>query len=213
MAIAGLEYECLYADVGSNGRVNDSGIWNKTSLRQGIQDGSVKLPNDEKLPNGEITPYAFLGDDAFALKRFMMKPFPWQGSTGERRIYNYRHSRARRISENLFRILTNRWRIFFTIINLEPKYVIFTALILHNVLIKSSNSVNVYRPSSFANTILEDGEISEGEWRVNLIPDSIYSLQVPRTGNNASLYAKSVREKFMDYFVNDGAVEWQWKCC
>ena len=81
------------------------------------------------------------------------------------------------------------------------------------MLIKSSNSVNVYRPSSFADTILEDGEISEGEWRVNLIPDSFYSQQVARTGHNTSLYAKSVREKFMDYFVNDGAVEWQGKYC
>ena len=121
MAIAGPEYECLYADVGSNGRVNDSDIWNKTSLLQSIQDGSVKLPNDEKSPNGEITRYAFLGDDAFALKRFMMKPFPQQSLTGERRIYNYRYSRACRISENLFGILANRWRMFFTIINLKPK--------------------------------------------------------------------------------------------
>lgn len=68
MAIAGPDYECLYADVGSNGRVNDSGIWNNTSLLQGIQDGSFKLPANDKLPNGEITPYVFLGDDAFALK-------------------------------------------------------------------------------------------------------------------------------------------------
>ena len=37
------------------------------------------------------------------------------------------------------------------------------------MLIKSPNSVNVYRPSSFADTILEDGEISEGEWHANLI--------------------------------------------
>ena len=215
MAIAGPEYECLYAHVGSNGRVNYLGIWNKTSLLQGIQDGSVKLPSNEKLPNGEITLYDFLGDDAFALKRFMMKPFPEQGLTGERRVYNYRHSRARRISENLFGILANRWRTFFTIINLELKYVenvIFTALILRNMLIKSPNSVNVYRPSSFADTILEDGQIS-GEWRANLIPDSFCSLQVPRTGYNTSLYAKSVRKKFMDYFVNDGAAEWQWKYC
>ena len=43
--IAGPEYECLYVDVGSNGRVNNSGIWNKTSLLQSIQDGSIKLPN------------------------------------------------------------------------------------------------------------------------------------------------------------------------
>ena len=56
--------------------VNDSGIWNKISLLQGIQDGSVELPDDQKLSNGEITPYIFLWDDTFALKRFMMKPFP-----------------------------------------------------------------------------------------------------------------------------------------
>ena len=111
MAIAGPEYGFLYADVGSHGRVNDSRIWNKTSLLQGIQDGSVKLPNDEKLPNGEITPYVF--DETIFDKRFMMKPVPQQGLTGERRIYNYRHSRACRISENLFGILANRWRTFF----------------------------------------------------------------------------------------------------
>ena len=56
--------------------VNDSGIWNKISLLQGIQDGSVELPDDQKLSNGGITPYIFPEDDTFALKRFMMKPFP-----------------------------------------------------------------------------------------------------------------------------------------
>ena len=88
----------------------------------------------------------------------------------------------RRVSENFFVILANKWRIFFTTINLEPKYVkdvILAALILHNMLIKSSNSVNVYRITS--------------------------SL------HNKTLYAKSVRENFMDYFVNDGVVERQWK--
>ena len=116
--------------------VNNSGIWNKTSLLQGIQDGSFKLPKEEKLSNIEVTPHVFLGVDAFVLKKFMMKPFPQQGLTGEKQIYNYRHSRARRISENLFGILANRWRIFLTIINLKPKYVEnvnFAALILHNM--------------------------------------------------------------------------------
>ena len=132
LAIAGPEYECLYADVGSNGRVNDSGVWNKSSLLQAIQNGSVKLPKDDALPvNGVIVPYVFVGDDAFALKKFMMKPYPQQNLTADKRVYNYRHSRARRISENLFGILANRWRIFFTTINLEPKHVentVFSAL-------------------------------------------------------------------------------------
>ena len=116
MAISVPEYECLYADVGSNGTV-------KSSLLQGTQNGSVKLPDDEKFSNGGINPYVFLGDDAFALKRFTMKPFHQQGLTGERRVYNYRHSRARRILENLFGIFANRRIIFCTTINLEPKYV------------------------------------------------------------------------------------------
>ena len=37
LAITGPEYECLYADVGSNGRGNDSGVWNESSLLQAIQ--------------------------------------------------------------------------------------------------------------------------------------------------------------------------------
>ena len=183
---------------------------------EGIQNRSIEILDDEKLSNGDITPYVFLGDDAFALKRFMMKPFPQQGLTGEKRVYNYRHSRARRISENLFGILANRWRVFFTIINLEPKYVedvVLTALILHNMLIKSPNSLNIYRPASFADCILNDGETANEEWNGNVVLDSFYSLQVPRTGHNSYLDAKLVREKFMDYFVKDGAVEWQWKCC
>ena len=115
MAITGPEYKCLHADAGSNGRVNDSGTWNKISLLQGIQDEVVKLPDGEKFPNGEVTPYAFLGDDAFARKSFIMKPFPEQGLSRERQVYNYRHSRGE-ISENLCGVFANRWRIFFTTI-------------------------------------------------------------------------------------------------
>ena len=98
MAIAGPKCECLYADVGSNGRVNDSNVWNKSSLLQAIQNGSLKLPKDDALPvNGVIAPYDFVGDNAFPLKKFMMKPYPQQNLTTDKRVYNYRHSRARRI--------------------------------------------------------------------------------------------------------------------
>ena len=74
MAIAGPEYECLNADVVSNVRVNDS---DNSSLLQAIQNGSVKLPKDDALPvNGVIAPYIFVGADAFALKKILMKPYP-----------------------------------------------------------------------------------------------------------------------------------------
>ena len=90
---------------------------------------------------------------------------------------------------------------------------ILTALTLHNMLIKSTNSANVYRPHSFVDTILEDGEIAEREWHAETPTESLYSLEVPRRGHNVSLNARAIREAFMDYFVNDGAVDWQWKYC
>ena len=55
----------------------------------------------------------------------------------------------------------NRWKIFFTTINLEPKHVeniFLSALALHNMLIKNP----AYRPGSLADTLLEDGEVLVG---------------------------------------------------
>ena len=102
LSIASPRYECLYGDVGTNDRVNDSGIWNKCSLLLEIDDGSVKLLEDDYLTNDCKLPYVFLGDDAFALKEFMMKRYPQQNLTADERIYNFRHIRAKRNSGNLF---------------------------------------------------------------------------------------------------------------
>ena len=106
----------------------------------------MKLPKDNALlVNGVIAPYVFVGDDAFALKKFMMKPYPQQTLTADKRVLKYRHSRARRISDNLFGISASRWRIFLTTINLEPKPVknmVLSVLALHDRLIK----IPAYRP-------------------------------------------------------------------
>ena len=64
----------------------------------------------------------------------------------------------------------------------EPEYVedcILTALTLHNMLIKSAHSASVYRPHSFVDTILEDEEIAEGEWRAKTPTEWLCSLEVP----------------------------------
>ena len=124
--------------------MHDSGVWNKTNFAKMLENGKASLPEPRCLPYGGIVnmPYVFIGDDAFALKTNMMKPYPQKSLDTEKRVYNYRHSRARRISENLFGILANRWRIFRTAIKLEPKVVesiVLTTLCLHNFLRKDSS--------------------------------------------------------------------------
>jgi len=91
MADAGPNYECLYADVGTNGRVSDGGIWNKTMLLKKLEECSIRVAEDRPLPFGkEPVPHVLVGDDAFTLRPFVMKPHPQRNLSLEERIYNYR---------------------------------------------------------------------------------------------------------------------------
>ena len=79
-AIAGPNYECLFADVGSNGIMNDSGIWNKSK----IESGDICFSEPQVLPYGTLkVPVVLIGDDAFALKHYMMKPYPQRNLSTE----------------------------------------------------------------------------------------------------------------------------------
>ena len=140
----------------------------------------------------------------------MMKPYPQQNLTADKRIYNYKYIRARGISENLFGILANRWRIYFTIINLEPKIfkdVVLTTLILHKMLIRRTDLLNVYRPASLVDHVDENGYLTEGEWRTDITGQIFYPLQTHRSGNSAKISAKAIRDEFKDYFITEGALE------
>ena len=91
MAVAGPNYECLYADVGTNGRIADGGVFNKCSLLRCVEEETLGIPGDKPLPlDEEPLPFVLLGDDAFAVRPFLMKPFPQRKLTLEKRIYNYR---------------------------------------------------------------------------------------------------------------------------
>ena len=91
MAVAGPNYECLYADVGTNGRVADGRVFNRCSLLHCLEERTLGILQDKPLPFGEMPlPFVFLGDDAFALRPFVMKPFPQRNLTLDKRIYNYR---------------------------------------------------------------------------------------------------------------------------
>ena len=213
MAIAGPGYECIYTDIGSNGRLHESGVWNTSDLRRKIENNFWNIPAPIPLPLGYIRiPYAFMGDDAFALKPYMMKPYRQTNMTPEKRVYNYHHSRARRISENLFGIVANKWRIFQQPLNLSPEKVctISTcALALHNFLRKSL-SKNDCTPPGFVDS---QSELVHGSWRSEKkkFSSGVFSSSiVSQVGRETPKNAKVVREVFNEYFINEGSVEWQW---
>ena len=89
-------------------------------------------------------PFFIVGDDSFPLKPYLLKPYPakrmgdmasMEQERRAERIFNYRLSRARRISENVFGILAARFGVFRVAIHLSPdNAVIITkaCLALHN---------------------------------------------------------------------------------
>ena len=92
-------------------------------------------------------PHICVGEDAFPLTSYMMKPYSQIGLTEEKRIFNYRLSRCRRISENAFGFLGNRWRVFRSRINLAPEKVsilVLGAITLHNYLRSNSTAGKIY---------------------------------------------------------------------
>ena len=157
-----------------------------------------------------------VGDDAFALKNYMMKPSPQRNLTIEKRIYNYRHSRARTISENMFGILASRWRVFQTTMQLSPERatsVTLSALILHNYLLKSPSKGTYCSLGCLIDQEDKQGNTIAGSWHTELMTKEIRALAPQCHGNNISNSSKHIREVFMDYFMNEGAVIWQWHKC
>jgi len=130
-----------------------------------------------------------LADEGFAMKTFMMRPYPKNCSERSEIVFNYRLSRARRVIENSFGILATRFRIFRRpiIAGVEKTIAITKAAVaLHNYLIAEESQ----------RYIPENNEIIQN---------------IPRQGSkNSPNEAKRIRDQFKTYFNSpEGTVSWQ----
>ena len=140
-------------------------------------------------------PYVLVGYDIFPLKPWLMKPYPGNGLPELERVYNYRLSRARRVIENAFGIMSARWRILRRPIKAEISQVegiVKAVTCLHNYLRLTDNAK--YIPAGFV-----DNEYSSGNLR--------------RVGGNRYTFqAGLARDNFKQYFnSSQGQVSWQLK--
>ena len=212
MALVDGDYKFKYVDVGCNGRISDGGVFKNCSLSTALETNQLNIPKAAPLPERiNPCPYVIAADDAFPLKPYIMKPFNLKDMELEKRIFNYRLSRARRIVENAFGILSNRFQVFKSPIALCPdkvEVIVLASICLHNMLRSLQGSY--YIPSGsvdYEDTLNE--EIHSGEWRNSSSSTGMQSL-AQQGSNRYSLDAKSVRDEFTEYFNSLGSVEWQW---
>jgi len=144
LAVADAECKFLYVDVGCNGRVSDGGVFNRCSLYHALETGTVELPPVIPLPGRtQPVPYFFVADDAFAMRNYIMKPYPFKYQPAPNRIFNYRLSRARRIVENVFGIIANRFHVLRKPLIQNPTStvnIVLAVCVLHNFLMSTQGS-------------------------------------------------------------------------
>ncbi|XP_050693866.1 putative nuclease HARBI1 [Eriocheir sinensis] len=207
MAVADADYKFLFCDVGATGCSSDGGIFSATTLREALEKNTIGLPAPEPLPGDDKPiPFFLVGDDAFPLREWMMKPFPSRNLGRPERIFNYRLSRARRIIENAFGIMASRFRCLLTTIPLHPcrvESVVLACCTLHNLM--------RVRYRSHHDTLMDEEDpqshaVTPGAWRDG---DVLTSLE-PLTRNTANTPGKALRSYLRGYVCSPaGSVPWQ----
>lgn len=183
LAVVDAHYRFRVVDVGAYGRSSDGGTLAASAFGQALRRGTLNLPPDAPLPGAEDLgplPYVFVGDEAFPLRRNLLRPYPGHDVEGVKRIFNFRLSSARRLVECAFGILATQWRLYRRVLGVSPEvaeHVVKATCILHNFLRQELEE--------------EASTVAEGAAAVQ---------PIARVGsNNASREAMAVREKFTAY--------------
>lgn len=200
LAVVDADYLFRVVDVGGYGRTSDGGSLWASSFGEGLRDGSLGLPEDAVISGSEHRgpmPFVFVGDEAFPLRRNLMRPFPGRHLPGERRLFNYRLSRARLVVECAFGILSSQWRMYRRVMGVSPttaETCVKATCVLHNYL-----RVETLRREQRAPEPHQPADD----------PDDCLRRCDRMGSNNATREAMRVRNRFVSYFCEEGAVPWQ----
>ncbi|KAL0830080.1 hypothetical protein ABMA28_003537 [Loxostege sticticalis] len=200
LAIVDANCKFVAVDVGAYGKESDNGIFQKSTMGKQIATNRFNIPPPKLLQGSDVmSPHFLIGDEAFALSHFMMKPYCRTQARLEREklIYNYRLCRGRRVTENAFGLLSQVFRVFYTPIAIAPNVVddlILTCCCLHN--------------------LLRDGYLER-----HSLPFHIYNatdrpeenmIDIVGSGGFANRDGFQIRENLKNFFCSaDGAVSWQ----
>ena len=207
MALVDADYKFVWVNIGCPGSCSDAQIWNVCDLRNHIITDRIGWPNPDNLLHDDMEmPYYIISDEAFALRTWLMKPFSRRHLDHEERIFNYRLSRARRVVENAFGILANRFGCLLTTLKQKPttvESIVLACVCLHNIM-------RIRYPHE-QNGLIDDEDNNHnaipGAWRQGANLDDMRDV---RGGNMDNRAAKEQRLYLKHYFSSPaGSVAWQ----
>lgn len=193
-ALVDSEYNFMYVRIGDQGSIPDSNILSRCSFTKRLNDGLLSYPNDTI----DNLPFTFIADGGFTIAERILVPYnKKQTNTHQKKVFNYRLSRTRRVIENVFGVLTHRFRVMFKCMSISPKtatLVVGAACVLHNLL-------NQRNPKSYCMKL----KINKNELKAN---DNLKELEVDQINEYNH---EQIRIRFAKYFFNENTIEEQWK--
>ena len=208
MALVDANYKFILIDVGQYGSNADGGVFQRSEFGRRFLNRELEIPPPKIIadaPEIGLLPHCIIADEAFPLRIDLMRPYPrrsrHENLPEDKAAFNYRLSRARRIVENAFGILAQRWRLLNRRIQLSEDNVVTVVkacCILHNFLRDSAD----YHDRSTLQ-VNEDGDV--------LMPvgGAIVNVAYMR-GYHSAKDALQTRELFKTYFNSpSGSLPWQ----
>uniref|UniRef100_A0A8C4XGT5 DDE Tnp4 domain-containing protein n=1 Tax=Erpetoichthys calabaricus TaxID=27687 RepID=A0A8C4XGT5_ERPCA len=196
MVVCDARYRFTVVDIGAYGRDSDAGVFVRSQFGSQLIQGNLSLLPPSTLPSSEVlSPHVYVIIIVFHIL------FTGTNLTPEQRIYNYRHSRARRDVENAFGILAARWRIFGKDMECSvdrAQDITKACICLHNYLC-AGDSMEPDGARYVSRHLVDEGDIP-GEWRCTVDGDSNLTSPGRLTGSRATRTGTLVCDCLKEYF-------------
>lgn len=180
--VADADYRFVTVDIGAYGKQSDGGTFKSSDLYYLLENKIIETPKVNNLPLSNMqAPFVLIGDEAYPLLTYLLRPFSGKNLTDEQDCFNKRLSRARKTVECAFGILYAKWRLLSKSIETDVGLVndiIKCICILHNTIIDKEG---------FQRHLTEVSIVSKCE-KTGLV-----------TGRPSNA-AKTVRDIFVTYF-------------
>lgn len=144
MAMVDAQYRFIWGSCGYPGNSHDSIIFKSTELYTDIIENAAIQQIGHKVGSVRVPPL-ILGDSAFTMHPWLMKPYTNAVPDAKQRYFNYRLSRGRMVTECAFGQLKGRWRILLRKCECTPQQVAkatLACMVLHNICLDLGDTIS-----------------------------------------------------------------------
>lgn len=188
-AVADADKKFITIEIGGRGKQSDGGTFAASTIFQLLESGQFNVPEPKALPETDtILPHVLIGDEAYPLKPYLMRPYPGRELNPSKENFNKRLSHARKCIECAFGIMRAKWRLLGKDIEQTPEHAYDTIkcmCILHNV-IRARDGNDDLHYNQVVNQIYHEDQMEATR----------------RLGIRYTHESRAVRDKFADYMLH-----------